>query len=71
MKFTINNFVSIIFIISFFKIVDMTGKETKVLQGYGSLGTQHAKPKEDDDVKVIGINRVLFFLFLTIFAMFI
>ena len=58
------DFVSIIFIISIFKIVDMTGKETKVLQGYGSLGTQHAKPKEDDNVKVIGMNRVLFLFFL-------
>ena len=32
----------------------MTGKETKVLQGYGALAHQHAKPEEDDDVKVIG-----------------
>jgi len=26
----------------------MTGKETKVLQGYGSLAHQHVKPDEDD-----------------------
>lgn len=26
------------------KVVDMTGPETKVLQGYGSLGSQHIKP---------------------------
>ena len=34
----------------------MTGKETKVLQGYGSLANQHAKPEEDDNVKVTGME---------------
>ncbi|XP_066910452.1 tuftelin-interacting protein 11-like [Clytia hemisphaerica] len=33
------------------KVVDMTGKETKVLQGYSSLSHQHAKPDTEDDVK--------------------
>lgn len=34
----------------------MTGKETKVLQGYSSLSHQHAKPDTEDDVKPAGRN---------------
>ena len=30
----------------FFKVVDMTGPETKILSGYSSIGQQHAKPEE-------------------------
>ena len=42
----------------------MTGKETKVLQGYGSLANQHAKPDADDnDVKIAGKERYFAFSF--------
>lgn len=50
------------------KIVDMTGPQTKVLQGYGSLGHQHAKPDEaekhpgiiEDDKKAFDIPELVY-----------
>lgn len=30
----------------FIQVVDMTGREAKVLTGYGSFATQHANPEE-------------------------
>ena len=35
------------------KVVDMTGPQTKVLQGYGSLAHQHAKPDDSDHHPVL------------------
>ena len=34
------------FLVYHFKVVDMTGPETKILTGYGSIAQQHAKPGE-------------------------
>ncbi|XP_012559008.1 tuftelin-interacting protein 11 isoform X1 [Hydra vulgaris] len=36
------------------KVVDMTGPETKVLQGYNAIGHQHAKPGEGEKKGIIG-----------------
>lgn len=36
----------IVVILCAVKVVDMTGPETKILTGYGSLANQHAKPGE-------------------------
>ena len=29
------------------KVVDMTGREAKILTGYGSFAAQHANPEEE------------------------
>ena len=34
------------FLVYHFQVVDMTGPETKILTGYGSIAQQHAKPGE-------------------------
>jgi tuftelin-interacting protein 11 len=31
------------------KIIDMTGREQKILHGYESLSKRHSRPEEDDD----------------------
>jgi hypothetical protein len=39
----------------FIKVVDMTGREAKILTGYGSFAAQHANPEEESTGSVFSI----------------